>query len=158
MLVDINPINITSESFIQQLRSSGKHIKHWGFTTFENLKAKTQNLQNQLSFINNQSGDFSNDAVIQDLERQFDHLLGLDEAYWKQRSRSDWHKGGARNTKFFHHKASAQKRNNYIKGIMSPKQTWVTSEAQVQSIFKDYYQSFFTTFSTSPHCIDNPNV
>lgn len=34
------------------------------------------------------------------MEAQLDHLLELNETYWKQRSRADWLLGGDRNTNF----------------------------------------------------------
>lgn len=99
-------------------------------------------------------GDLHNRALISDLEHRLDQFLAIDEAYWKQRARSDWLHGGDRNTNFFHHKASSHNRNNFIKGIMSNSNNWVTNDQEITFIFKEYFTSLFSSSRPSQHDID----
>lgn len=95
---------------------------------------------------------------LRQMELQLDNLLILQETYWKQRSRAKWLKGGDRNTKFFHHKASTCRRNNRIQGVQSPDNGWITNEAEVSTMFISYYSQLFNTSTPTQNCIDSALV
>lgn len=83
--------------------------------------------------------------MVRNLETQLDHLLELNEAYSKQWSCVNWLAGGDRNTKFFHHKASARRQNNRISGVQSETIGWITNPREVKYIFLKYFHMLFTT-------------
>ncbi|XP_060972579.1 uncharacterized protein LOC133038438 [Cannabis sativa] len=62
--------------------------------------------------------------TIQQMEAKLNGLLEKDEQYWRQRSRALWLQWGDRNTKYFHHKASARQKNNEIKGLQDHMGVW----------------------------------
>lgn len=76
---------------------------------------------------------------------QIDNLLVDEEIYWKQWSRADWLKERDKNTKFFHAKASARKRKNWIRGIRYESDKWTEEPEEIKRMFCDHFDNLFTT-------------
>ena len=55
---------------------------------------------------------------------ELNDLLEKEEAYWLQRSRTEWLRDGDKNTTFFHAQVSQRKRRNNIKGLMDGEGNW----------------------------------
>lgn len=104
----------------------GQQLKSWGGETFGHIPKKIGVLQECISYLNTLPVTSEHICTIRSLEHQLNHFLSLEEYYWKQRSRADWLQGSDKNTKFFHHKASSRRRNNFIRGILSDQNEWVT--------------------------------
>lgn len=47
--------------------------------------------------------------------------LEKEDEMWRQRSCINWMQSGDRNTRFYHEKASARHKKNYIEGMMDAK-------------------------------------
>lgn len=94
------------EVLIQKLRTYGNQLNQWSLNYFGNIQRRLRDVQNHIASINYQSMEQGNRDLRRRLENQLDHLLVLNESYWKQRSQAEWLAGGDKNTKFFHHKAS----------------------------------------------------
>lgn len=62
---------------------------------------------------------------------------------WRQRSRINWMQSGDRNTRFFHEKASARHKKNYIEGMMDAGGRWQEDDERIEEIVVDYYNSLF---------------
>ena len=81
------------------------------------------------------------------ISKPLDDFLLKQEIYWAQRSRVAWLKHGDRNTKFFHSKASQQRRRNYIKGIMNSQEQWVEEVEDIARVAVDYFDNLFSARS-----------
>lgn len=59
--------------------------------------------------------EFSDESA--DLQKQLEEAITQNELYWQQRSRVDWLQARGKNTKIFHHKASARLHRNFITAL-----------------------------------------
>ena len=64
---------------------------------------------------------------------------------WRQRSRLNWFQGGDRNTSFFHAKALARHKKNFMEGLMVANDMWQKDDAKVEEIVVEYYKELFST-------------
>lgn len=72
-------------------------------------------------------------------------MLALEEYYWRQRSRVEWLRGGYKNTKIFHLKASHRRWKNLIRGIEDEDGRWLTSEDDIVRSVEAYFNGIFTS-------------
>ena len=68
---------------------------------------------------------------------------------WAHRSRVLWLKDGNKNTRFFHNKASQQRRRNYINGLFDDSGSWTTNPTQISASILNFYQQLFTSSNPS---------
>ncbi|KAK3212813.1 hypothetical protein Dsin_017519 [Dipteronia sinensis] len=71
-------------------------------------------------------------------------LLEEEEMYWKQRSRVDWLKGGDKNSKFFHFRATARRSRNLIEGLFDERGIWREGSVEVEKVVTKYFSGLFT--------------
>ncbi|PON70693.1 Endonuclease/exonuclease/phosphatase [Trema orientale] len=88
-------------------------------------------------------------GTLESYEKELDRLLLLDEYYWKQRSQTEWLKGGDSNSKFFHMTASMRRSKNRIAGIKDNMGTWQDEEGTISSIIELYFEDIFATSAPS---------
>nr|DAD28952.1 TPA_asm: hypothetical protein HUJ06_030420 [Nelumbo nucifera] len=79
-------------------------------------------------------------------------LLGQEEDYWCQRSKSFWLRDGDANTKYFHTAASTRKMTTRISRLMDDEGNWHDDPSSLCQVVQDYFRKLF---SLSPsHAID----
>uniref|UniRef100_A0A803QQG6 Reverse transcriptase domain-containing protein n=1 Tax=Cannabis sativa TaxID=3483 RepID=A0A803QQG6_CANSA len=83
-----------------------------------------------------------------DLQKNLDSLLVKEEIFWKQRSRVNWLKAGDKNTKYFHNRASARKRTNFIKSLTLDDNSQVTTLNDITTSFVQFYTDLFASQGT----------
>ena len=64
---------------------------------------------------------------------------------WRQRSRISRMQSGDRNTRFFHEKASARYKKNFIEGLMDENGVWLEGDKHVEELTLQYYERLFTS-------------
>lgn len=64
---------------------------------------------------------------------------------WRQLSRLNWFQSGDRNTSYFHAKASAQQKKNFIEGILDKHEIWHEDDEKVEEVVVAFYNELFTT-------------
>lgn len=143
-----------SANLINRLSICGQHMLQWSKRKFGNISRRVQSLNNQISQLNSHMGREDNKDAIRSLENQLDHLLALNESYWKQQSRADWLKSGDHNTKFFHHKASIRRQKNRITGIKNSAMEWTTNPDEVHSIISNFFINLFVSSNPSQDVIE----
>ena len=52
---------------------------------------------------------------------------------------------GDRNTRFFHEKASARYKKNFIEGLLDENGRWLEGDEHVEELMLQYYESLFTS-------------
>ena len=57
--------------------------------------------------------------------------LEKEDKMWRQRSRINWMQSSDRNSRFFHEKASARYKKNYIEGMMDADGVWQEDEGKI---------------------------
>lgn len=105
---DKDPVTV----FKKAAKESLTNLKLWSNQVFEWREKKLKKLLAELKTYKESNNQYMNGDKIKLLERQIDDLLLDEEIYWRQRSRVVWLREGDKNTKFFHIKASTQKRKN----------------------------------------------
>ena len=91
------------------------------------------------------------------IKSELKELVAQENTYWHQRSKISWMKDGNRNSKFFHAMASQRKRSNEILMLQDSSSKWHSQQFDLQRVASDYFQSIFTSASTSSvqHVINN---
>jgi ribonuclease HI len=79
------------------------------------------------------------------VKKKMENLLDQSDLMWRKRAKTEWLRGGDRNTKFFHACANARKKSNFITSISNTEGHIFTSTDEVQSAFVNYFQSLFTS-------------
>lgn len=84
-----------------------------------------------------------------DLQRQHQKYLSMNEQYWLQRSRLNWIQSGDNNTRYFHNTAVARKRRNSIHAIISNSGDWVTDQREIRSNFVAHFKAIYSKQQTT---------
>ncbi|XP_060970043.1 uncharacterized protein LOC115713657 [Cannabis sativa] len=71
------------------------------------------------------------------------------EVFWRQRSKQLWLREGDQNSKFFHAKATARKKNNSINSLLNNSGVWVDWEGGLSDVIIDYFSDIFTSTSSN---------
>ena len=72
-------------------------------------------------------------------------FVGVEEGYWRQRSRVLWLEGGDRNSKFFHQRASGRKRKNSIRVLKDDNGVDHEGDEEVGGVAVRYFKAMFTS-------------
>ncbi|XP_057808734.1 uncharacterized protein LOC131023209 [Salvia miltiorrhiza] len=81
-------------------------------------------------------------------------MTEAEEVHWKQRSRSNWHSLGDRNSKYFHAFASKQKKNNTISSFTDKYGSEVKKAEEMAAVIHEYFVELFASNGADPVQID----
>jgi len=81
-----------------------------------------------------------------------DKALNKQEAFWKEKSKTNWHIDGDRNTAYFHRLAKIKTKTNLISSIRSSDQVITDPEQISEHISNHFKQLFSTNFSVLQDC------
>ena len=101
-------------------------------------------MQAKLEYLSLQN-NANNTQRISTLKSEINTIQHHNELFWRQRSRSIWLLAGDKNAKFFHQRASQQRRKNHISGVQDTGGGWHTSDKQIAQVAKQYFEELFTT-------------
>lgn len=80
-----------------------------------------------------------------DLWTQYNSILDHEEAFWFQQARTKWIRLGDRNTRYFHEKSLARRRENRIEALLNEHDEWVYDDCAIQQSLARHFQHLFST-------------
>uniref|UniRef100_A0A2N9FSU5 Reverse transcriptase domain-containing protein n=1 Tax=Fagus sylvatica TaxID=28930 RepID=A0A2N9FSU5_FAGSY len=130
---------------LQKINQCRSQLGRWNKTQFgsvrRELKDKTEKLR-AAEIISMQGGDHHQARILKNEVRG---LLDKEEAMWQQRSRIQWLKGGDRNSRFFHSKATQRHRRNRIDAIEDSTGLLRSDPKDIAALFVNYFDNLFET-------------
>lgn len=128
---------------VQRLKNCRRKLCIWSKDEFGNNKVKLELLKDRLACL--QSCDSL--EVYHSQQKQVKHeievLLAREEMFYHQRSRIRWLSYGDRNTCFFHASMIQRRQRNQLLKIKSEGGSWLTTEHEINSELRDFFQSLF---------------
>ncbi|KAL5565121.1 hypothetical protein UlMin_028285 [Ulmus minor] len=127
---------------LDRIALCGKKLEVWGKDRFCHLNKEKKSLQEKISCLSSLH-DPDSWKTLKECEKNLNSLLDKEERYWRQRSRVSWLKDGDRNTKFFHRKATARRKNNEILGFCDSNGCWQDDIGVVSGVIQRYFNNIF---------------
>ena len=133
----------TIQSVQRGMRRCASELRMWSQVKFGFLPKRIRNVQHELELLYKKHQ--TNEVIrrTKQKEMELDNLLANEEYYWQQRARTDCLRGGDRNTKFFHAKASQRKAKKQIEGLEDSHGRWLTQQDGIAEVIETYFQDIF---------------
>ncbi|KAK0576526.1 hypothetical protein LWI29_019063 [Acer saccharum] len=145
--------SLSTEDLTVKLGRCANRLSDWSQTRFGNTRKKIEEKSRIIESLYRRSRENNVMRHIQSLEREVEGLIESDELYWKQRSRADWLSAGDRNTKYFHHRALARKKKNYIPFLLDNYGIQHESIEGMATMILDYFSNIFASSNPSADSI-----
>jgi hypothetical protein len=84
-------------------------------------------------------------ATVAELQQEIDHLLEMEDIWWKQRAKRTWYQHGDRNTQFFHAWATQRRMMNRLHKVQDEEGAWWSEQEDMGAAFSQYFQNLFTS-------------
>ena len=136
---------------VDKIHSCRHEISAWRKLNPPYGKDKIDSLQRALEEIQNDFTKFNEEVL--EVSRKLQEAYRDEEQYWEQKSRTNWHVLGDRNTKFYHTLTKQRRIQNRIIGLHNEEGNWVNSEQDVEGVAERYFTDVFSTSSPA-----NPEV
>ena len=118
-------------------------LEAWNKIEFRLVSQTIVELQEKLEWLERQPYSLESSNLMKTTRIDLNCWLEKEDEMWRQRSHINWMQSGDRNTRFFHEKASARYKKNYIEGMMDADGVWQEDEGKIEEIVVDYYNSLF---------------
>ena len=79
------------------------------------------------------------------LSKEYNMLLQLEEELWAMKSRVNWTIFGERSTAYFHMATITRRSKNRITSILNDEGVWKHNVEEVMEIFIKYFENFYQT-------------
>jgi len=125
-----------------------KKVTEWNYTTFGNIFCKKRKIMKRLKGIQKSSNYAYNSFLIQledSLIKEYNHLLWIEEEFWKLKSRVNWLNEGDANTRFFHTTTLNRRRRNRIVNVLSEEGKWIYNQNEIKISTFNYFNKLFYT-------------
>jgi len=132
----------------QKLKNLKQKLKHWNKNVFGNVNTLVKEAEQKLILI--QSDIDTNGAFETLLDHQKNAQIDLEKALekeeelWKEKSSSNWHSNGDRNTKYFHCLAKIKHTSKLINSINDGENV-LTELDQISSHITNHFQNIFSS-------------
>lgn len=94
----------------------GEEVWRWGKDFTRNFEGRLEECRRRMARLRRVRG-FWGQQQFSEARGQYVQVLHQQHAYWKQRAKVFWYKGGDMNSRFFHATVKARRRRNHIKRL-----------------------------------------
>ena len=119
-------------------------LEAWNKMEFGHVGRKVAKMQKWLEWIELQPPSPTINQELKSTRVKLNCWLEKDDDIWRQRSRLNWFQSRNRNISFFHAKASAKHKKNFIEGIVDANEVWHEDDEKVEEVVVEYYKDLFT--------------
>ena len=117
----------------------------WNKDHFGNVQILLKQKRKELIHAEKEAMRTGQNFWLQELKKEIASLVDKEQRMWFQRSKVLWASQGDRNSKFFHCRATQQKRKNTIQKLRASIGQWSTCNEEVAEILVSYFQGLFTS-------------
>ena len=117
----------------------------WNGSEFGNVGKKVAELQKKLEWLELQPLTPDMILSLKNARIELNCWIDKEDDISRQRSRISWLQSGDRNTRFFHEKASARYKKNFIDGLLDEDGRWLDGDEHVEELLLQYYERLFTS-------------
>ncbi|GMI96662.1 hypothetical protein like AT1G43760 [Hibiscus trionum] len=127
-----------------KLHMLGSVLQKWSRGRFSKRKAKANKLNKRLAELVMEEPDDDRLVELMEVKLALNLEADKEEMFWEQRVRTNWLKCGDRNTAFFHNWASARKRKNAIRSLVTSDGSTVSNDLGMAALAFDHFKGVFT--------------
>jgi hypothetical protein len=132
-----------------KIRNCRKELRIWSRSQFGNISQQLKIKTAQLRATEENSIRGMNHSIAFELKKEVQYLLSQEERMWWQRACMGWLKGGDRNTRFFHQRASQCRRRNLIAELHDSQGVTHTGDEAIGRVFEEYFDTLFKSSNPS---------
>ena len=118
-------------------------LKSWNKYVFDNVRGSLIQKRKLLAKAELVAVSGQGIRQVKVLKDEINKLLDLEECMWSQRAKTDWLRYGDQNSKYFHCRASARNKRNFIAGLENDLGLWVEEEDRIGELLNDFFSSLF---------------
>ena len=81
---------------------------------------------------------------MREAKLHLEHMLLVEEEYWKVRSHTNWLSQGDKNTSYFHHHASQRKKKNHIASLEDDQGRMMEEQTLMEEHVANFFELLFS--------------
>ncbi|KAL2933269.1 hypothetical protein RDABS01_016388 [Bienertia sinuspersici] len=122
-----------------------ERLSSWAKDSFGDIKKRLKEAEKNLKQLQGRQPDAMTLEQCNRWAMEINDLRRQVESYWHLRAKTNELRDGDRNTSYFHHKASARRKRNSIKGLYNDENEWKTEVQDVADVVTSYFQNLFAS-------------
>ncbi|MCH84849.1 RNA-directed DNA polymerase (Reverse transcriptase), partial [Trifolium medium] len=132
----------------QKLKMLKDKLKIWNKDTFGNVHNMVKQAEIKLKVVQDRIDSDGHSELLLNLEKSaqldLNNALNIEEMFWYEKSRINWHIDGDRNTKYFHRMAKIKSSTKMINAIRDG-DTVLTEPSEVAIHIVNHFQNLFSS-------------
>uniref|UniRef100_A0A803QRE7 CCHC-type domain-containing protein n=1 Tax=Cannabis sativa TaxID=3483 RepID=A0A803QRE7_CANSA len=139
--------SLAGQNIGRKIQECGTALQQWGKDVFGKFSSRIKQCNRLLKQYKKRRDEDGN-RLFYEAKKELFAVLSQREVFWRQRSKQLWLQAGDQNSKFFHSKASARKRNNHITMLKDSEGNFRQWDNGLENVVVEYYKEIFNAEPT----------